>query len=342
MEKRLIFELNNLLKTLHCFVIFILYYELEELILLQIIRQFKKVKVGVDTWLDFFAYCLQSIIYKATHKCCWIYDRVRLKRFKSKFYNKKKKEFIIKDIKFPNMDADNEIHFPEVFDDTLSSYYYLEDSYDEFTFDKCDEYLCEGLYGFINDRVNVTVKPGDIVIDAGSWIGDFAAYASLKVGIYGKIFAFEPTDKTFKYLEQTASLNNNNIIPLKKGLSNENKTISLYMDVFGHSLGNTMMNKESSKDYVKSSNTVEVIRLDDFVRENNLSHVDFIKADIEGFERYMLEGAQETLRKFAPKLAICTYHLPDDPEVIAALIKKANPAYNIVQKRKKLFASVPK
>ena len=71
-----------------------------------------------------------------------------------------------------------------------------------------------------------------------------------------------------------------------------------------------------------------------------LTHVDFIKADIEGYERYMLEGAQETLRRFAPKLALCTYHFPDDPEVLAALITKANPAYRIVQRRAKLYASV--
>ena len=88
--------------------------------------------------------------------------------------------------------------------------------------------------------------------------------------------------------------------------------------------------------------TVETISIDDFVRENNLPHVDFIKSDIEGFERNLLKGAQETLKNFAPKLALCTYHLPDDPEIMAGLIKKANPKYNIVQKRMKLFASVPK
>lgn len=32
---------------------------------------------------------------------------------------------------------------------------------------------------------------------------------------------------------------------------------------------------------------------------------------------------------------------PDDPEVLSKLIKRANPAYNVVLKSKKLYASLP-
>jgi hypothetical protein len=71
-----------------------------------------------------------------------------------------------------------------------------------------------------------------------------------------------------------------------------------------------------------------------------LERVDFIKADIEGAEREMLKGAAHVLKTFAPKLAICTYHLPDDPEVLEQIIKEANPNYKIVHLRHKLFATV--
>ena len=54
-----------------------------------------------------------------------------------------------------------------------------------------------------------------------------------------------------------------------------------------------------------------------------------------------LNAHPRTLARFAPKLALCTYHLPDDPEVLETLIKEANPAYEVVQKRKKLYAAVP-
>ncbi len=207
--------------------------------------------------------------------------------------------------------------------------------------DLFDSFGNEGLYGLVNDKVNVTVEPGDVVIDAGSWLGDFAAYASARcknLGGVKAVYAFEPTPDTFEYLKKTALLNEN-IIPVNKGLSDENTFRNIHISV-----ENTGANSMREKDTEENSRTesVETVTLDSFVRENKLERVDFIKADIEGFERHMLQGAQETLRKFAPKLALCTYHLPDDPQVLENLIKQANPNYNVVQKRKKLYASVPK
>ena len=78
--------------------------------------------------------------------------------------------------------------------------------------------------------------------------------------------------------------------------------------------------------------------LDDWVRENSISRVDFIKVDIEGAERNLLAGAQETLRRFKPRLAICTYHLPDDPQVLERLAREIVPEYHVIQRRKKMFA----
>ncbi|MBR0257910.1 MAG: FkbM family methyltransferase [Synergistaceae bacterium] len=243
----------------------------------------------------------------------------------------------IKDIRFPILDTDAEkVLAVETIDDIFGSYIFFDDRYDEETVDLCDTMTPEGLYGLVNDRVNVTVMPGDIVIDAGSWIGDFAAYASVKGAT---TYAFEPTDSTFAILQETAQLNGN-IIPVKKGLSDESANIPLFESTKGSTSFNSFMSKTEGQDF-SASYKVETVRLDDFVRENNLPRIDFIKADIEGFERRMLAGAQETLARFAPKLALCTYHLPDDPQVMAELIMQANPKYHIVQKRKKLFASVP-
>lgn len=55
---------------------------------------------------------------------------------------------------------------------------------------------------------------------------------------------------------------------------------------------------------------VQTTSIDSFIYKNNITKIDFIKADIEGAERLLLQGAQKTLARFAPKLALCTYHLP--------------------------------
>ncbi len=71
-----------------------------------------------------------------------------------------------------------------------------------------------------------------------------------------------------------------------------------------------------------------VTTIDAIVKSLGLSRVDFIKMDIEGSERYALKGAATTLRSFKPRLAICTYHKPDDPDVLPAVILSANSQYS--------------
>lgn len=295
---------------------------------------------GINTGGEIFCQYIDRVFDRVFHRKTDYYVKSRAKRMRPELWHEEDKTYHIKDMRFPELNeaAERNLLGP-VFDDTFCSYYYFDDKYDEATVDYCDVMLGEGLYGLVNDKVNVTVEPGDIVIDAGAWIGDFAAYASVRGAT---TYAFEPLGTNFAILQKTAELNGN-IIPVMKGLSDENTSRDFFINT---ATGSSSSFLEDSK-FLSSNNReakpdqAETVRLDDFVRENNLPRVDFIKCDIEGFERHMLAGAQETLARFAPKLALCTYHLPDDPKVMAALIKQANPKYNIVQKRHKLYASVP-
>ena len=291
----------------------------------------KRVHYGLDTRGEFFLQYLDRIAAKFFRKTTTFYYNARVKRLAVREEN----AYRIRDVKLPITNTAYDSGFwSSVYDDIFWVYTNSDDNYSEEIFDLCDKFLPEGPYGLVNNRVNVTVEAGDVVIDAGSGIGDFAAYASVKGA---EVYAFEPSER-FKYLSQTAELNGH-IIPVKKGLGDENRTMELFIGASGDiaSSGSFIVPDDDSVGHSQA----ETVRLDDFVRENNLPRVDFIKSDIEGFERRMLAGAQETLARFAPKLALCTYHLPDDPQVMAELILKANPKYNIVQKRMKLFASVP-
>ena len=91
---------------------------------------------------------------------------------------------------------------------------------------------------------------------------------------------------------------------------------------------------------------VKTLSIDDLVEKNGLSRVDFIKMDIEGAELEALSGAQESLRKFKPNLAISIYHSLEDFSGIAPWINKLHLGYNfhirhftIHQEETVLFAS---
>jgi methyltransferase, fkbM family len=228
-----------------------------------------------------------------------------------------------------------------VFDDVYLIPIYFQNDYSQKNVALVDQFTAEGPYGLVSEQVDVKVEQGDVVFDVGAWIGDFSALAAAQGAA---VYAFEPTPDTHKWLCRTASLSKGKIIPIQRALGDKCEEIELFLDNSGGGANKLHIqqkptNKEKSIED-SALPLVKVTTIDQFVSENQLRKVDFIKADIEGAERYMLNGATETLRRFAPKLAICTYHLKDDPQVLEGIIKEANPAYTIVHTRHKLFASV--
>jgi hypothetical protein len=97
--------------------------------------------------------------------------------------------------------------------------------------------------------------------------------------------------------------------------------------------GNQSANKiiDDGEEIPAGANVFEipVTSIDAFKQEMAIPRIDYIKLDIEGAERYALEGARETLKHDKPRLAVCMYHLADDIDVLPAKVKMANPAYRI-------------
>lgn len=104
-----------------------------------------------------------------------------------------------------------------VYDDVLKIYTEKDDNYDYKIVDEIDKIIPEGVYCYIEPNgEDITIKRGDIVIDAGAWIGDFSAYASKK-GAH--VYAFEPSPSNLNILKKTVEYNKGNggditIVPL--------------------------------------------------------------------------------------------------------------------------------
>jgi FkbM family methyltransferase len=267
-----------------------------------------------------------------------LYEKVRFRAFARKWlkHDGGVSCFDICGAKLPDISGDREKMsiICRIFEDTFLIPACYNDNYQKSLVETLDKVMLEGPYGYTDGLLDVTVKKGDVVIDAGAWIGDFSAYAVSKGAT---VYAFEPVKEIFQWLCQTQSLNcsNGEIHPVQKGLSSSEGEVNISINEGNSGSSSIVTERRSDK-----METISVTTLDKFVKENKLERVDFIKADIEGAERDMLKGATHVLKTFAPKLAICTYHLPDDPEILEKIIRDANPAYTVVQLRHKLFAAV--
>lgn len=207
----------------------------------------------------------------------------------------------------------------------------LKNDFIETTVYKNPYYESEGCY----ENFECKLEKGDYVIDAGANIGLFSIVASKIVSDNGKIFAFEPMDEITNILKENIEKNNcKNIVTEKKLLGEKRDTVEFYYNLEKNYNASSSVIKGEGDSVLK----LEQITLDDYVELNKIERVDFIKADIEGSERNLLKGAENTIKKFSPKLSIRTYHLPDDKEVLFKIVKDFNPKYNIVLHKKTLYA----
>lgn len=187
--------------------------------------------------------------------------------------------------------------------------------------------VTEGSY----EKGGVKPMPGDNIIDVGSNIGYFSLDSLSRVGTNGKIYAFEPIDYMCSIIESSLEFNGRDRVEIiKKALGDSDCQISLNFSE--HNFGGASATIDGSP-YSMSQ-----VKLDTFVTENNLAKVSLIKMDIEGMEPKALLGAAETIKKFKPKLAICTYHDKKHPEEIEAIIRSIRDDYSILHTDWKIFA----
>jgi len=160
------------------------------------------------------------------------------------------------------------------------------------------------------------VRPGMTVLDIGANIGAHTLPMAKIVGLEGRVIAFEPMAWAQQKLRTNLELNSfANILVEKTALSNKTDT--------GPASFRTSWNKyEFTSKSVATDESVAFERLDDYVEKKNLSNVDFIKLDVDGFEYKVLEGSVETLKRFKPTLSmeLGNYTLEKHGDTLEALI----------------------
>ena len=162
-----------------------------------------------------------------------------------------------------------------------------------------------GFQNHITDMKYFSLPADAVVLDIGANTGGIALRFAQRVP-YGLVYAFEPTAYAYQKLLTNLSLNAElaaRIKPIQAFVSDQassNCSIAAYSSwkidgsaVAAHPLhGGVMQTAES----------IDVVTIDDFCREKEITRLDLIKIDTDGHELQVLRGARQVLGQYLPHI----------------------------------------
>lgn len=143
------------------------------------------------------------------------------------------------------------------------------------------------------------IKPGFHVLDIGANIGFYTTFFSKLVREKGHIYAFEPENTNFTHLQRNCG-SFKNVTLINKAISDKTGLLKIYLS--------NMLNVDHRTypvDDYSQVNEINATTVDDYLASNNISRIDFIKMDIQGFEMAAFNGMSKTLRN-NPSIKIVT------------------------------------
>lgn len=145
------------------------------------------------------------------------------------------------------------------------------------------------------DLFKAFIAEEDIVFDVGANIGLTSILFS---GLSSRVFSFEPSPSTFALFAE--NLNNagaRNVVPCNVGLGSSAGSSTITFSSNNRSGGFVSERIQPGEGHITED--IEILTLDDFCRDRDVSP-DFIKIDVEGFEKSVIEGGLATIDRCKP------------------------------------------
>jgi len=173
-----------------------------------------------------------------------------------------------------------------------------------------------------NYEMYFNVGKGGIVVDVGAHIGLFSLSVANRAN---KVVAIEPEPRNLLALRHNMQ-RHDNVIIVEKAAWNRKTRLPLFLNANseGHSVvsDSQVGNKSALR---KHQLMIEADTLDNILSDLGISHVNFIKMDIEGAEIEAIEGAAEILKKTS-KIVVASYHKRKGVKTVEAVNRQLSNA----------------
>lgn len=151
------------------------------------------------------------------------------------------------------------------------------------------------------------VPPEAVVFDVGAHAGQYTKLFA-RAASHGRVYAFEPGSyarSILRIMVWLHGLSNVAVIPTALGCEAGLATLTIPLKRRGSlGFGLAHLGKPDQRWGTVAQEIVAVATIDSVVKTLGLDRLDFVKADIEGWELRLLRGAEATLERFRPRLLL--------------------------------------
>ncbi len=151
------------------------------------------------------------------------------------------------------------------------------------------------------------INEGDTIIDVGANMGEFSIIAAKKVGQKGRVISIEPLKQAVSWLEKNLTLNCfSNYEILEKAIGKNKGIMTLYQK--SESSQHGILDPDISEKKLVNAGEIIVDTIDDIISSRNITKVEMLKIDVEGFEYEVLCGCKNSFKENKIKKIICEIH----------------------------------
>jgi FkbM family methyltransferase len=145
------------------------------------------------------------------------------------------------------------------------------------------------------DFVRRCLRSGGTFLDIGANAGLYTLLAAQCVGDSGRVYAFEPGQRELELLRHNIRINQfTNVTVVDSAVSSVNGT-ARFAESSDGAMSSLARTKHPGQKIVEWR-SVSTLTLDDAVENFQIGKIDFIKMDVEGAEKLVMEGATRTLQ----------------------------------------------
>lgn len=202
----------------------------------------------------------------------------------------------------------------------------------------------------VSRLINRMLRPGQVAIDIGANVGMHSVIMANRVGPTGHVVVFEPDPHPMGRLRRNMALNGIDwVTTVEAAVSarSETRTFYLHDDSIGNFANASLVAANVGKQ--TASVEMQVVSIDEWMRDNPLPRVDVVKLLAQGEEFNALQGMRGLIERDRPKIFFLyepSYWQRQDLELMDAVKFFASHGYGVQEvefrSRREVVGEIPK